>query len=36
MFVIWWRFQHVIKIMADLEDTLSDDEFIGDTGHIKR
>ena len=27
---IWWRFQHLIKIMADVEDILSNDHFFGD------
>ena len=27
---IWWRFGHVIKAMADVENILNDDEFFGD------
>ena len=30
LFFIWWRFRHLIKIMADVGDTLSDNEFFGD------
>ena len=30
LFFIWWRFQHLIKIMTDIEDTLNDDDFFGD------
>ena len=26
---IWWRFPHLIKIMADVENMLNDDEFFG-------
>ena len=29
-FFIWWRFQHLIKIMTDVRDILNDDEFFGD------
>ena len=25
LFFIWWRFRHLIKIMADVGDTLNDD-----------
>ena len=28
-FICWW-FRHLIKIMADVEDILNDDEFFGD------
>ena len=41
LFLIWWRFRHVIKAMADViniikamadvENILSNDEFFGDT-----
>ena len=41
LFLIWWRFRHVInamasvvniiKAMADVEDILNDDDFFGDT-----
>ena len=31
LFHIWWRFRHVIKAMADVENVLNDDEFFGDT-----
>ena len=30
LFFIWWRFQHLIKIMTDIEDILNDDDFFGD------
>ena len=30
LFFIWWRFQHLIKIMASAGDILNDDEFFGD------
>ena len=30
LFFIWWRFGHVIKAMADVENILNDDEFFGD------
>ena len=30
LFFIWWRFRHLIKIMADVGDILSDDDFFGD------
>ena len=36
LFVIWWRFRHVIKLMADVANTLNDDEFFGDTVDTKR
>ena len=28
LFLIWWRFRHVIKAMADIENTLDDDDFL--------
>ena len=31
LFLIWWRFRHLIKIMADVENILNDDDFFGDT-----
>ena len=31
LFFIWWRFRHVIKTMADVENILSDYDFFGDT-----
>ena len=41
LFLIWWRFRHVIKAvagvvnitkaMADVEDILNDDDIFGDT-----
>ena len=31
LFFIWWQFQDVIKIMADVENILNDDKFFGDT-----
>ena len=27
---IWWRFRHLIKIMAEVENKLNDDDFFGD------
>ena len=30
LFLIWWRFRHVIKLMADVENILNDDDFFGD------
>ena len=30
LFFIWWRFQHLITIMASAGDILNDDEFFGD------
>ena len=30
LFFIWWRFRHLIKIMADVGDILNDYEFFGD------
>ena len=30
LFVIWWSFRHVIKMMADIENILNDDEFFAD------
>ena len=30
LFFIWWRFRHLIKIMADVGDILNDNEFFGD------
>ena len=29
-FFIWWRFRHLIKIMADAQNTLNNDNFSGD------
>ena len=31
LFVIWLRFRHVIKIMADVANILNDEEFFEDT-----
>ena len=31
LFLIWWRFRHVINIMADVDNILNDDESFGDT-----
>ena len=28
---IWWRFRHVIKVIADVESILNENEFLGDT-----
>ena len=30
LFFIWWRFRHLIKIMADVGDKLNDNDFFGD------
>ena len=31
LFLIWWRFRHLIKIVADVGgDILNDNEFFGD------
>ena len=30
LFFIWWQFQHLIKIMADVGDILNVDDFFGD------
>ena len=30
LFFIWWRFRLLIKIIADAEDILNDDDFFGD------
>ena len=30
LFFIWYRFQHLIKIMAHVGDILNDDEVFGD------
>ena len=30
LFFIWYQFRHLIKIMADVEDILNDNEFFGD------
>ena len=29
-FFIWWRFRHLIKITADAQNTLNNDNFSGD------
>ena len=29
-FFIWWRFRHLIKIIADAQNTLNNDDFSGD------
>ena len=31
LYLIWWRFRHVKKAMADVENILNDDDFFGDT-----
>ena len=28
LFFIWWRFRHLIKIMADVGNILNDDDFL--------
>ena len=30
LFFIWWRFRHLIKIMAAVGDILNDNELFGD------
>ena len=30
LFFVWWRFRHLIKIMANVGDKLNDNEFFGD------
>ena len=30
LFFIWWRFRHLIKIMADIGKILNNDDFFGD------
>ena len=30
LFFIWWRFRHLIKIMANVGDIQNDNEFFGD------
>ena len=29
LFVIWWQFRHLIKMMADVENILNDEELFG-------
>ena len=31
LFLISWRFRHLIKAMVDVENILNDDDFFGDT-----
>ena len=31
LFAIWWQFQHLIKMVADVDSILNDDEFFADT-----
>ena len=31
LFLIWWRFTHLTKAMADFENILNNDNFFGDT-----
>ena len=31
LFLIWWRFRHLMKAMVDVENILNNDEFFGDT-----
>lgn len=33
LFLVWWRFRHLIKIMADIENILNDNDFFGDIVH---
>ena len=30
LFLIWWQFRHLIKMMPDVENMLNDEEFFGD------
>ena len=30
LFLIWWRFRHLIKMMADVGKILNDEDFFGD------
>ena len=30
LFLIWWRFRHVIKMMANVENILNDEDFFGE------
>ena len=30
LFLIWWRFRHLIKTMADVGKILNDEDFFGD------
>ena len=32
IFAIWWRFRHAIKMMADIEKMLNEDELFGNAG----
>ena len=36
LFFIWYRFRYLIKAMADVENTLNDDEFFGDIVDIPK
>ena len=36
LFLIWWRFRHVIKGMADVVNILNDDDFFGDIVDIPK
>ena len=29
--LIWWRFRHLVKIIADVENILNNDDFFGDS-----
>ena len=30
LFLIWWRFRHLIKMMADVENILNNEDFLRD------
>ena len=36
LFFMWYRFRHLIKIMADAGDILNDDKFFGDIVDIPK
>ena len=36
LFLIWWRFRHLINAKADFENILNDDDFFGDTVHSQK
>ena len=31
LFLIWWRYRHLVKVIADVENILNHDDFFGDT-----
>ena len=36
LFLMWWQFRHVIKMMADAENILNDEDFYGDIVHTPK